>query len=161
MLTEPQKKRQYDTNDERVFLAQQAADAKTAMQHTVTDMQATAKEVANISWWTQQYPWYAVGAATVLGFVAATSVLAPADQCLPVPPSLTMVEAAALPETLFTVWTNLFERGWASEGEAVLVHGGTSGIGTMSIALGRLFGLTVIVTCGSKWAIDASCCASS
>ena len=79
MLTEPQKKRQYDTNDERVFLAQQAADAKTAMQHTVTDMQATAKEVANISWWTQQYPWYAVGAATVLGFVAATSVLAPAD----------------------------------------------------------------------------------
>ena len=78
MLTEPQKKRHYDTNDERVFLAQQAADAKTAMQHTVADMQATAKEAANISWWTQQYPWYAVGAATVLGFVATASVLAPA-----------------------------------------------------------------------------------
>lgn len=74
---------------------------------------------------------------------------APVGQCLPVPPSLTMVEAAALPETLFTVWTNLFERAYAAEGDTVLVHGGTSGIGTMAIALGRLFGLTVIVTCGS------------
>lgn len=79
LLTEPQKKRHYDTNDERVFLAQQAADAKTAMQHTVADMQAAAKEAANISWWTQQYPWYAVGAVTVLGFVATTYALAPAD----------------------------------------------------------------------------------
>jgi len=50
---------------------------------------------------------------------------------------------------LFTVWVNLFERGYAAEGEAVLVHGGTSGIGTMAIALGQLFNLTVIVTCGS------------
>jgi len=105
LLTEPQKKRQYDTNDERVFLAQQAADAKTAMQHTVTDMQATAKEVANISWWTQQYPWYAVGAATVLGFVAATYVLAPADhRPQPAPPPATG-QAAARPS-----WTtSLFE----------------------------------------------------
>jgi len=96
LLTEPQKKRQYDTNDERVFLAQQAADAKTAMQHTVTDMQATAKEVANISWWTQQHAWYAVGAATVLGFVAATSVLAPADhRPRPAPPAAS--QAAARP----------------------------------------------------------------
>jgi ElaB/YqjD/DUF883 family membrane-anchored ribosome-binding protein len=79
LLTEPQKKRHYDTNDERVFLAQQAADAKTAMQHTIADMQATAKEAANIGWWTQQYPWYAVGAATVLGFVATTYALAPPD----------------------------------------------------------------------------------
>ena len=61
----------------------------------------------------------------------------PAGQCLPVPAALTMVEAAAMPETLFTVWTNLFERGYAAEGETVLVHGGTSGIGTMAIALGR------------------------
>jgi NADPH:quinone reductase-like Zn-dependent oxidoreductase len=59
-----------------------------------------------------------------------------------------LAEAAALPETLFTVWHNVFERGCAREGEALLVHGGTSGIGTMAIALGRLFGLTVIVTCG-------------
>ncbi len=54
-----------------------------------------------------------------------------------------------MPETLFTVWVNLFERGYAAEGDAVLVHGGTSGIGTMAIALGKLFNLKVIVTCGS------------
>ena len=96
LLTEPQKKRQYDTNDERVFLAQQAADAKTAIQHTVADMQATAKEVANLRWWTQQYPWYAVGAATVLGFVAATSILAPANhRPRPAPPAAS--QAAARP----------------------------------------------------------------
>ena len=53
-----------------------------------------------------------------------------------------------MPETLFTVWVNLFERGFAADGDAVLVHGGTSGIGTMAIALGKLFGLEVIVTCG-------------
>jgi NADPH:quinone reductase-like Zn-dependent oxidoreductase len=66
-----------------------------------------------------------------------------------VPESLALDEAAALPETLFTVWHNVFERGWASEGETILVHGGTSGIGTMAILLAKLFGLTVIVTCGS------------
>jgi NADPH:quinone reductase-like Zn-dependent oxidoreductase len=54
-----------------------------------------------------------------------------------------------MPETLFTVWVNLFERGFAADGDWVLVHGGTSGIGTMAIALGRLFGLKVIVTCGT------------
>ncbi len=78
---------------------------------------------------------------------------APAGQCLPVPPALTMVEAAAIPETLFTVWINLFERGGAADGDTVLVHGGTSGIGTMAILLGNLFGLRVIVTAGS----DAKC----
>jgi NADPH:quinone reductase-like Zn-dependent oxidoreductase len=61
-----------------------------------------------------------------------------------------MIEAAALPETLFTVWHNLFERAYAREGEAVLVHGGTSGIGTTAILLGKLFGLSVIVTAGSS-----------
>jgi NADPH:quinone reductase-like Zn-dependent oxidoreductase len=54
-----------------------------------------------------------------------------------------------MPETLFTVWVNLFERGFAADGDWVLVHGGTSGIGTMAIALGRLFGLKLIVTCGT------------
>ena len=53
-----------------------------------------------------------------------------------------------MPETLFTVWVNLFERGFAADGDTVLVHGGTSGIGTMAIKLGKLFGLEVIVTCG-------------
>lgn len=59
-----------------------------------------------------------------------------------------------MPETLFTVWTNLFERAYAVEGDTVLVHGGTSGIGTMAIALGNLFGLTMIVTCGSDEKCD-------
>jgi NADPH:quinone reductase-like Zn-dependent oxidoreductase len=59
-----------------------------------------------------------------------------------------MVEAAALPETFFTVWTNLFGRGGAKAGDTVLVHGGTSGIGTTAILLGKLFGLQVIVTAG-------------
>jgi NADPH:quinone reductase-like Zn-dependent oxidoreductase len=54
-----------------------------------------------------------------------------------------------MPETLFTVWVNLFERGFAADGDWVLVHGGTSGIGTMAIALGKLFGLKMIVTCGT------------
>jgi len=79
----------------------------------------------------------------------AEFALAPAGQCLPVPEALSPVEAAAMPETLFTVWTNLFERAYAREGETVLVHGGTSGIGTMAIALCKLFGLRTIVTCGS------------
>lgn len=82
--------------------------------------------------------------------------VAPVGQCLPVPDNLTMEEAAALPETLFTVWGNLFNRGFAREGETVLVHGGTSGIGTMSIQLGKLFGLNVIVTCGT----DQKCTAA-
>ncbi len=87
--------------------------------------------------------------ALVAGGGYAQYCAAPVGQCLVVPASLSMVEAAALPETLFTVWTNLFERAYAAEGDTVLVHGGTSGIGTMAIALGRLFGLTMIVTCGS------------
>jgi NADPH:quinone reductase len=87
--------------------------------------------------------------ALVAGGGYAEYCAAPIGSCLPVPPALTMTEAAAMPETLFTVWTNLFERAWAVEGDTVLVHGGTSGIGTMAISLGKLFGLTVIVTCGS------------
>ena len=86
--------------------------------------------------------------ALVNGGGYAQYCLADARHCLPVPRALPLAEAAALPETLFTVWHNVFERGWASEGETLLVHGGTSGIGTMSITLGRLFGLMVIVTCG-------------
>jgi putative PIG3 family NAD(P)H quinone oxidoreductase len=87
--------------------------------------------------------------ALVAGGGYAEYCVAPAGTCLPIPSSLPPVEAAAMPETLFTVWVNLFERGFAADGDSVLVHGGTSGIGTMAIALGRLFNLTVIVTCGS------------
>jgi putative PIG3 family NAD(P)H quinone oxidoreductase len=86
--------------------------------------------------------------ALVSGGGYAQHCLAMADHCLPVPEGLSMAEAAALPETLFTVWHNVFERGWAREGETILVHGGTSGIGSMAIMLGKLFDLTVIVTCG-------------
>lgn len=87
--------------------------------------------------------------ALLAGGGYAEYAVAPAGQCLPVPSALTMIEAAAMPETLFTVWTNLFERAYAREGETVLVHGGTSGIGTMAIALAKLFGLKILVTCGS------------
>jgi putative PIG3 family NAD(P)H quinone oxidoreductase len=87
--------------------------------------------------------------ALVAGGGYAEYCTAPVGQCLPVPPVLSMIEAAALPETLFTVWSNLFERAYACPGDTVLVHGGTSGIGTMAILLGQLFDLAVIVTCGS------------
>ena len=87
--------------------------------------------------------------ALVNGGGYAEYCLAEAAHCLPVPAGLSLEMAAALPETLFTVWHNVFERGHVRDGETILVHGGTSGIGTMAISLGRLFGLTVIVTCGS------------
>ena len=87
--------------------------------------------------------------ALIAGGGYADYAVAPVGQCLPIPAAITAIEAAAIPETLFTVWTNLFERAYAMEGETVLVHGGTSGIGTMAIALADLFGLRIIVTCGS------------
>ncbi|TVV75312.1 NAD(P)H-quinone oxidoreductase [Sphingomonas solaris] len=88
--------------------------------------------------------------ALVSGGGYAEYALADSRHCLSVPDGLSMVEAAALPETVFTVWTNLFERAYATEGDTVLVHGGTGGIGTTAIMLGKLFGLTVIVTVGSE-----------
>jgi putative PIG3 family NAD(P)H quinone oxidoreductase len=94
--------------------------------------------------------------ALVAGGGYAEYCVAPAGTCLPVPEVLKMAEAAAMPETLFTVWVNLFERGFAADGDTVLVHGGTSGIGTMAIRLGRLFGLDVIVTCGSDSKCEAA-----
>ena len=81
---------------------------------------------------------------------------APWEHCLPVPDDMGLAEAAALPETLFTVWHNLFERGMARDGERVLIHGGTSGIGTMAIMLGKAFGLEVIVTCGDEAKCEAA-----
>jgi len=87
--------------------------------------------------------------ALVAGGGYAEYAVAPAGSCLIVPEALTMVEAAAMPETLFTVWVNLFERAFVGDGDAVLLHGGTSGIGTMAIGLAKLFALRMIVTCGS------------
>lgn len=78
----------------------------------------------------------------------AAYAAAPAPQCLPVPAGLDMVAAAALPETVFTVWTNVFERGRLAAGERFLVHGGTSGIGTTAIQLAKAFGATVFATAG-------------
>jgi len=71
------------------------------------------------------------------------------DNALPVPPGLSFTEAAAIPETFFTVWTNVFDRGRLKQGETLLVHGGSSGIGTTAIMLGKAFGAVVAVTAGS------------
>jgi len=86
----------------------------------------------------------------------AEYAVAPLGQCLAVPHGYDMVEAACLPETLFTVWTNLFERAFIGTGEKVLVHGGTSGIGTMAISLCQQFNVDIIVTCGSDEKCEAA-----
>ncbi len=80
----------------------------------------------------------------------ASRAVAPEPQCLPVPDGLTAIEAAALPETFFTVWTNVFDRGRLKPGETLLVHGGASGIGTTAIQLARAFGSPVFATAGSE-----------
>lgn len=87
--------------------------------------------------------------ALVAGGGYAEYCVAPAVQCLPVPSGLSLVEAAALPETFFTVWTNVFERGALEAGETALIHGGTSGIGTTAIQLAAAFGARVFATAGS------------
>ena len=79
----------------------------------------------------------------------ATMCVAPARQCLPVPLSVDLVSAGGIPETFFTVWTNVFERGRLRAGETVLVHGGASGIGTTAIQLATARGATVLATAGS------------
>lgn len=81
--------------------------------------------------------------------------VAPARQCLPLPAGLSVLEGAALPETYFTVWTNLFERGGLTRGETVLIHGGSSGIGTTAIQLARAFGARVFTTVGSPEKAEA------
>jgi NADPH:quinone reductase len=93
--------------------------------------------------------------ALVAGGGYAQLCVAPAGQCLPVPKSLTMIEAACLPETFFTVWHNVFERGALKAGETLLIQGGTSGIGTTAIALAKAFKASVIATAGS----DEKCAA--
>jgi len=91
--------------------------------------------------------------ALVTGGGYAEYCLASASLCLPIPEGLSFVQAAALPETFFTVWSNVFDRAQLSANETLLVHGGSSGIGTTAIQLARAFNARVIVTAGS----DAKC----
>jgi NADPH:quinone reductase len=93
--------------------------------------------------------------ALVVGGGYAEYCTAPELQCLPIPAGLSMAEAAAVPETFFTVWTNVFERGRLQRGESFLVHGGTSGIGTTAIQMARAFGARTFATGGS----DEKCAA--
>lgn len=87
--------------------------------------------------------------ALVAGGGYAEYVVAPAAQCLPIPKGLSEIEAAGLPETYFTVWSNVFDRGRLGQGESLLVHGGASGIGTTAIQLATAMGNTVYATAGS------------
>lgn len=88
--------------------------------------------------------------ALVAGGGYAEYCIAPEAQCLPIPAGLDFIGAAALPETVFTVWANVFEAGKLQPGETLLVHGGSSGIGTTAIALARAFGASVFATAGSE-----------
>jgi NADPH2:quinone reductase len=94
--------------------------------------------------------------ALVAGGGYASRCVAPAIQCLPVPRGLSLTQAAAIPETYFTVWTNVFERGHLQSGEWLLVHGGTSGIGTTAIQIATARGARVMATCGTGAKCDAA-----
>ncbi len=87
--------------------------------------------------------------ALVTGGGYAEYCLASAGLCLPIPENISFVEAAGIPETFFTVWSNVFDRGHLKSGESLLVHGGSSGIGTTAIQLAKAFGSKIIVTAGS------------
>src|SRR5262245_48927786 len=87
--------------------------------------------------------------ALVSGGGYAEYCTAPAPQCLPVPKGLEVTSAAAIPETFFTVWTNVFDRGRLAAGESILIHGGSSGIGTTAIQLARAWRARVFATAGS------------
>jgi NADPH2:quinone reductase len=93
--------------------------------------------------------------ALVVGGGYAEYCLAHESHVLPIPDSLSAIEAAAIPETFFTVWYNMFERGRLAAGERVLIHGGTSGIGTTAIQLAKAFGAYVITTAGSDEKCEA------
>ena len=94
--------------------------------------------------------------ALVAGGGYAERVAVPHQQCLPIPKGLTAIQAAAIPETFFTVWANVFQRGKLKAGETILIHGGTSGIGTTAIQLAKVFGARVLTTAGS----DDKCAAA-
>lgn len=93
--------------------------------------------------------------ALISGGGYAEYVAAPEGQCLPIPNSLDMIQAAAIPETFFTVWTNVFESGHLKKGERILIHGGSGGIGTTAIQMAREFGAEVFTTAGKKESVKA------
>lgn len=94
--------------------------------------------------------------ALLAGGGYAEIAAAPQEQVLPIPQGMTAIQAAGIPETFFTVWTNVFQRGRLTAGESILIHGGTSGIGTTAIQLARAFGALVLTTAGS----DEKCAAA-
>jgi len=94
--------------------------------------------------------------ALVAGGGYAERAAVPHQQCLPIPNGLTAIQAAGIPETFFTVWTNVFQRGKLKAGETILIHGGTSGIGTTAIQLARAFGARVLTTAGSEAKCEAA-----
>lgn len=93
--------------------------------------------------------------ALVAGGGYASYCVAPDAQCLPIPTDFSVVEAAALPETLFTVWSNVFQRARLGQGESILVHGGAGGVGMAAIQLAHAFGARVFATAGSNAKCDA------
>ena len=94
--------------------------------------------------------------ALLAGGGYAERAAVPQEQVLPIPKGLTAIQAAAIPETFFTVWTNVFQRGKLKHGESILIHGGTSGIGTTAIQLARAFGARVFTTAGSDEKCEAA-----
>ena len=94
--------------------------------------------------------------ALVAGGGYAERAAVPHEQCLPIPKGLTAIQAAGIPETFFTVWTNVFQRGKLKAGETILIHGGTSGIGTTAIQLAKAFGAQVFATAGSDEKCEAT-----
>ena len=94
--------------------------------------------------------------ALLAGGGYAERAAVPCEQVLPIPKGLSAVQAAGIPETFFTVWTNVFQRGRLKYGESILVHGGTSGIGTTAIQLAKAFGATVLTTAGSDEKCEAA-----
>lgn len=93
--------------------------------------------------------------ALLAGGGYAELAAAPHEQCLPIPRGMTPIQAAGIPETFFTVWTNVFQRGKLQAGDTILIHGGTSGIGTTAIQLAKAFGGRVLATAGSDEKCDA------
>ena len=94
--------------------------------------------------------------ALLAGGGYAEKAAVPHEQCLPIPRGLTAIQAAGIPETFFTVWTNVFQRGKLQAGETILIHGGTSGIGTTAIQLAKAFGARVLTTAGSDEKCEAT-----